>query len=480
MNVSTTTIDTGYVGNLAHDQEEKLLQLWAILLRSCNPELYSADVSPNGQPSSPTTPKQHKRLFSLGWPEIPSKSSTDLPPIPGKLLSVLETMHMDAQEIKSIQQVLTKLSPEQLCSAFFAMMKQDHPDAFLLRFLRAEKWDVGKGFAKLVSALEWRSKQMRVDEEVILKGELHALEQSRNSACTADKKDGEDFLAQLRMGKGYFHGVDKSGRPICVVRGRLHKPGAQSEKALNEYIVYNIELVRLLLVPPVETMTLIFDLTGFSLSNMEYAPVKFIIQCFQENYPESLGAMLFYNAPWFFSGIWKVIRGWLDPIVAAKVHFVNSVEDLEQFIDRTQIVKELGGDEDWEYEYVEPEENENATLGDTTTRDAIIAQHQRIGEELFSTTSMWLSAKDKKNMGDASLQKDQRADVIVRLRENYWKLDPYVRSRTVLDRTGIIQAHGNINFYPTKGGDEKKVDAGSKAVVGQVEYVNMTQVTGVA
>jgi hypothetical protein len=34
----------------------------------------------------------------------------------------------------------------------------------------------------------------------------------------------------------------------------------------------------------------------------EYAPVKFILQCFQENYPESLGAMLFYNAPWVFSG----------------------------------------------------------------------------------------------------------------------------------------------------------------------------------
>lgn len=31
--------------------------------------------------------------------------------------------------------------------------------------------------------------------------------------------------------------------------------------------------------------------------------MKFIIECFQENYPESLGYMLIHNAPWVFSGM---------------------------------------------------------------------------------------------------------------------------------------------------------------------------------
>ena len=30
--------------------------------------------------------------------------------------------------------------------------------------------------------------------------------------------------------------------------------------------------------------------------------MKFVINSFQENYPESLGLMLIYNAPWIFSG----------------------------------------------------------------------------------------------------------------------------------------------------------------------------------
>lgn len=43
-------------------------------------------------------------------------------------------------------------------------------------------------------------------------------------------------------------------------------------------------------------------MTSFTLSNMDYAPVKFMIKCFEANYPESLGAVLIQNAPWLFQG----------------------------------------------------------------------------------------------------------------------------------------------------------------------------------
>jgi hypothetical protein len=37
-------------------------------------------------------------------------------------------------------------------------------------------------------------------------------------------------------------------------------------------------------------------------ARQEYPPVKFIIQCFEANYPETLGLLLIHNAPWVFSG----------------------------------------------------------------------------------------------------------------------------------------------------------------------------------
>lgn len=40
----------------------------------------------------------------------------------------------------------------------------------------------------------------------------------------------------------------------------------------------------------------------------EYPPVKFIIRCFEANYPECLGVLLIHNAPWIFSGSWFSCR----------------------------------------------------------------------------------------------------------------------------------------------------------------------------
>ena len=43
-------------------------------------------------------------------------------------------------------------------------------------------------------------------------------------------------------------------------------------------------------------------MTGFSMANMDYTPVKFMIKCFEANYPESLGVVLVHKAPWVFQG----------------------------------------------------------------------------------------------------------------------------------------------------------------------------------
>lgn len=45
-------------------------------------------------------------------------------------------------------------------------------------------------------------------------------------------------------------------------------------------------------------------MTGFTLANMDYVPVKFMIMCFEANYPESLGVVLIHNSPWVFKGMY--------------------------------------------------------------------------------------------------------------------------------------------------------------------------------
>lgn len=182
------------------------------------------------------------------------------------------------------------------------------------------------------------------------------------------------------------------------------------------------------------------------MANMDYTPVKFMIKVFEANYPESLGAVLVHKAPWIFQGIWKIIRGWLDPVVAAKVHFTGNVEDLEQFISRSQILKELGGDEDWEYRYVDPIEGEDDTMKDHETKQKLQDERDADVLEYQKKTFDWIQ-----NGGgeDGQKIKEQRDEIAARLHHNYWRLDPYIRARTLYDRVGMIERSGKINFYPS-------------------------------
>lgn len=93
---------------------------------------------------------------------------------------------------------------------------------------------------------------MHVDDDIMKNGEGGAAASEKDA--DADKKRiGHDFMQQLRMGKSFLHGTDKEGRPICVVRVRLHRNGDQCAESIERYTVHIIETARLLLIAPVET-----------------------------------------------------------------------------------------------------------------------------------------------------------------------------------------------------------------------------------
>lgn len=251
--MSATADATGYVGNLTSSQEEKLQQFWKILMQSWGADVSAPKTSSNASTHSNGSAQPRRRLFSLSRaPTQPTESETAA--IPPQFHSSLKELNAGPNEIKTINSLLLKLSGDRLRSAYLTVLKQDHADALLLRFLRAEKWNVSKAWIKFVSALDWRVNEYKVDEEVLMKGELHNLEKSRAKDDSTEKKDGEGFMLQLRTGKGYFHGKDKFGRPICVVRVRTHDPNSATKKGLNDYIVQCIETVRLVQVHPVDTM----------------------------------------------------------------------------------------------------------------------------------------------------------------------------------------------------------------------------------
>lgn len=238
-----SSIPPGRHGNLTAEQELKVRELWKSTLR------VFGMAGPAGQAGMPSKEEEDETLS----PEKKRKRKKSM-------FSRKKCDEGDAEEddkddkygqTGEFHEALANSTPEQLRASFWSMVKHDHPDDLLLRFLRARKWNVDKALVMLISTMHWRSREMHVDDDIIKNGELASLLMSQASGPEA--KEGADFMSQLRMGKSFLHGMDKEGRPLCFVRARLHRQGEQSEASLERYTVHVIETARLLLASPVDT-----------------------------------------------------------------------------------------------------------------------------------------------------------------------------------------------------------------------------------
>ena len=265
-----STVLPGRPGSLNADQEAKLQELWKAMLnvfgvthtdREAGESLDENSAQDSlGETATPDK-KRKKRLGLFG-----RKRDKDANTANGISKEVNDSEDKYGQT-KEFHDALATQSPEDLRKAFWNMIKHDHPDGLLLRFLRARKWDVEKALIMLVSTMHWRSQEMHVDDDVMKNGEGVALADALSSDPSVRKK-GDDFMRQLRMGKSYLHGSDKDGRPMCFVRVRLHRQGEQSEASIERMTVHVIETARLLLSPTVDTAvspSMIIPVKSYSL-----------------------------------------------------------------------------------------------------------------------------------------------------------------------------------------------------------------------
>lgn len=257
---------TGTLGHLTPEEERKLRQAWAHLLRLCGTDTEAA--STNGTES---VPNGHVNGDANGVTNGVTNGHTNGDTV---------TTHRPGTPFRD---------------SLWRFILGDNPDALLLRFLRARKWDVQASMDMLISAANWRD-EIRIDEHIIRDGEDVVL---RDQPSALDK----EFVTQWRLGKSYVSGTDREGRIVYVVKVKLHNPSTQSAEAMERYILHSIESLRLVVKPPQDQACLVFDLTGFGLGNMDFHVVKFIVQVFEARYPETLGAVLVHNAPFVFWGM---------------------------------------------------------------------------------------------------------------------------------------------------------------------------------
>jgi hypothetical protein len=252
----------GRPGNLTPEQEEKLRRLWQLIFQVCGvgqeQNGVGADSSSAAEKVQDAEAKKSKKsrmsLFSRKSRKDSDADSTSsgAPANVPVVLNLGKDGDDKYGQTKQFYDTLASQSPDSIRDTIWSMVKHDHPDALVLRFLRARKWDAERALIMLVSTMHWRAQEMKVDEDIMRNGEAGALAAAK-STDPATHKTAQDFMTQIRKGISYVHGVDKQGRPLCFVNVRLHRQGEQAEEALERYTVYLIETCRMVLQPPVDT-----------------------------------------------------------------------------------------------------------------------------------------------------------------------------------------------------------------------------------
>ncbi|KAF9565482.1 hypothetical protein EC968_004068 [Mortierella alpina] len=410
---------TGYVANLSPAQKEKVKAIWKFMIAAAEtgdaiiPVEMMYDLQNFALEGNGVQYASSKAAIEDGW-------FTEKKANKAIQLAQSEGFGADMAKVKLMD---LGFNMDKIRASLWDSAGDNNPDIFILRFLRARKWNIINSAAKLLKALKWR-----VDEDVL------------DLKSKSDKELDNmfpDFIKQMELGKFYVQGTDSGDRPISYLNVRLHRPGDQTAKTVEKMVVYIMETGRTLLESPCETVSLVFDLTGFSLSNVDFALVRYLLQIFEAHYPECLGFIYIHGAPFFFWGVWKVIEPWLDPVVAAKIRFTKKDQDLLQYIPAEHLPDKFkGGLNKFRYEYIPEKPDKNARMKDTETKNRLVEEWKELMRRFEALTKEWATTGTEQAISPKSEEEveKERIEISREIRTAYFKKDPYVRARNMFHR----------------------------------------------
>lgn len=95
-------------------------------------------------------------------------------------------------------------------------------------------------------------------------------------------------------------------------------------------------------------------------------------------------------------------------------------------------------------------------MKDTATRDGLLQEREDIAMRFEDATKAWVLHGD----GPKGQEYKAKRDLVAKeIRDNYWKLDKYVRARSLYDRLGYIRGGAEVKWYESNGTD--RLEGGS-------------------
>ena len=157
----------------------------------------------------------------------------------------------------------------------------------------------------------------------------------------------------------YYHKTDKEGRPVYIEQMGKVDLEAMRKITTDERMLQNLVVEYEKVADPrlpacsrkagqlLETCCTIMDFKGVGLAKASsvYGYVQKTSAVSQDYYPERLGKLYVINAPWGFSGVFSVVKRFLDPVTVAKIHVLGGSyqKELLAQIPAENLPTEFGG-----------------------------------------------------------------------------------------------------------------------------------------
>lgn len=199
-------------------------------------------------------------------------------------------------------------------------------DAYVQRFLAQHDGNMDMALQMMIDSCSWRS-----------------------TFGANDISEANVNMDYLKEGLFYPRGKDVDGCTIFIFKSKKHTKGSRNFDDLARCLVYWFE--RLDKIDSCRQISVMFDMGGTGLSNMDMDFTRYIISLFKLYYPDFLNYILIYEMPWVLNAAFKIIKTLLPAKAVAKMKFVDK-SSVSQFIPLDQAQKCWGGQDDYTYSFV--------------------------------------------------------------------------------------------------------------------------------
>lgn len=143
--------------------------------------------------------------------------------------------------------------------------------------------------------------------------------------------------------------VDKHNRRVLV--GRLRNNDMTDGRTVQDVVRMAIYTVDRVLEDPLAQsngVVVFHDMTGLGRNNVDIRIPKTLLGALIGHFPIRIHGIYMYNAPAFVRGMFSFVSFLMPKKLRDRTHFVSSLDDLYELIDREEMLQEHGGNRQYD------------------------------------------------------------------------------------------------------------------------------------